>query len=52
MGNHEGDLLAMSDWLVAQGVTHVATESTGVIWKPIYNFLEGRFTVLLVDARE
>jgi len=52
VGNHEGDLLAMSDWLVAQGVTHVATESTGVIWKPIYNFLEGRFTVLLVDARE
>jgi transposase len=45
------DLLAMADWLIAQGVTHVAMESTGVFWKPIYNILEDRFTVLLVNAR-
>jgi len=45
------DLLAMADWLTAQGVTHVAMESTGVFWKPIYNILEGRFTMLLVNAR-
>jgi len=45
------DLLAMSDWLAAQGVTHVAMESTGVYWKPIYHILEGRFTVLLVNAQ-
>ncbi len=45
------DLLAMADWMAAQGVTHVAMESTGVFWKPIYNILEGRFTVLLVNAR-
>ena len=45
------DLVAMSDWMAAQGVTHVAMESTGVFWKPIYNILEGRFTVLLVNAR-
>ena len=32
-------------------VTHVAVESTGVFWKPIYNILEGHFTVLLVNAR-
>jgi transposase len=45
------DLLAMADWMAAQGVTHVAMESTGVYWKPIYNILEIRFTVLLVNAR-
>jgi transposase len=44
-------LEAMADWMAAQGVTHVAMESTGVYWKPIYNILEGRFTVLLVNAR-
>lgn len=45
-----GDLLAMSDWLSEQGVTHIAMESTGVYWKPIYQLLEGVFTVLLVNA--
>jgi transposase len=45
------DLLAMADWMAAQGVTHVAMESTGVFWKPIDNILESRFTVLLVNAR-
>ncbi|MDE3178634.1 MAG: IS110 family transposase [Acidobacteriota bacterium] len=44
------DLLAMAEWMSAQGVTHVAMESTGVYWKPIYNILEGRFTVLVVNA--
>jgi len=50
-GTMTRDLLAMSDWMAAQGVTHVAMESTGVFWKPIYNILESRFTVLLVNAR-
>lgn len=45
------ELLAMSDWLADKGVTHVAMESTGVYWKPIFNILEGRFQVLLVNAR-
>ncbi len=45
------DLRAMSDWLAAQGVTHVAMESTGVYWKPLYHILEGRFTVVLVNAQ-
>ena len=45
------DLLAMADWMAAQGVTHVAMESTGVYWKPTYNILENRFTVLLANAR-
>jgi transposase len=46
-----GDLLALSDWLGSLGVTHVAMESTGVYWKPIYNILEERFEVLLCNAR-
>lgn len=50
-GTMTRDLQAMADWMAAQGVTHVAMESTGVYWKPIYNILEGRFTVLLVNAR-
>src|SRR5262245_28321912 len=44
------DLLAPRDWLDAQGVTHVAMESTGVYWKPVYYVLEERFTCLLVNA--
>ena len=44
------DLLVLYDWLKAKGVTHVAMESTGVFWKPIYNLLEDDFQVLLVNA--
>ena len=44
------DLLVLRDWLEAHGVTHVAMESTGVYWKPIYNLLESAFEVLLVNA--
>src|SRR5512136_1334445 len=44
------DLLVLHDWLRAQGVTHVAMESTGVFWRPIYNLLEESFVVLLVNA--
>jgi transposase len=50
-GTMTEDLLALSDWLAAAGCTHVALESTGVFWKPIYNLLEGSFTLLLVNAR-
>lgn len=45
------DLLELADWLTAEQVTHVAMESTGVYWKPIWNLLEDRFTVWLVNAR-
>ncbi len=45
------DLRAMADYLEALGVTHVAMESTGVLWKPAWNILEGRFTLLLVNPR-
>src|SRR5437773_4987992 len=45
------DLLALADWLVAEGVTHVAMESTGVYWKAPFNLLEGQFEVLLANAQ-
>ena len=44
------ELLALSDWLTAAGCTHVAMESTGVYWKPLFNVLEERFTVVLANA--
>src|SRR5918996_642967 len=44
------DLLALRDWLRAHGVTHVAIESTGVYWKPVYYVLEDGFTLLLVNT--
>jgi transposase len=50
-GTMTRDLVAMTDWLTAEGVTDVAMESTGVFWKPIFNILENRFAVLLVNAR-
>jgi transposase len=45
------DLLALLDWLVAAGCTHVAMESTGVSWKPLYNLLEGHLEILVVNAQ-
>jgi transposase len=45
------DLLELADWLRGSGVTHVALESTGVYWKPVWNLLEGQFEVLLVNAQ-
>lgn len=41
----------MSDWLKGLKITHVAMESTGVYWKPIFNILEEDFEILLVNAR-
>ncbi len=49
-GTTTTELLALRDWLDAHGVTHVAMESTGVYWKPVYYVLEERFTCLLVNA--
>lgn len=50
-GTMTGSLLAMADWLANEGVTHVAMESTGVYWKPVYHVLEGQFELLLVNAQ-
>lgn len=45
------EVCQMRDWLKSLGVTHVAMESTGVYWKPIYNVLEGQFELLVVNAQ-
>jgi transposase len=50
-GTMTRDLLALADYLEALGVTHVAMESTGVLWKPVWNILDGRFQLLLVNPR-
>ena len=51
-GTMTPDLLALGDWLAEHGVTHVAMESTGVYWKPVYHLLEGRFALLLANAQQ
>lgn len=45
------DLVALGRWLTSLEVTHVAMESTGVYWRPVYNILEGTQEVLLVNAQ-
>src|SRR5918997_5301442 len=49
-GTMTQDLLALADWLSELGITHVALESTGEYWKPIYNILEGAFTIIVANA--
>lgn len=52
VGTTTGDLLTLCDWLVDVGCTHVAMESTGVSWKPVFNLFEGAFVqVLVVNAQ-
>lgn len=50
-GTTTGELRRLRDWLGAHGVTHVAMESTGVYWKPVFNILESACQVILVNAR-
>lgn len=50
-GTTTNELLRLSDWLTEKGCTHVAMESTGVYWKPVFNVLEGVCEVLLVNAQ-
>jgi transposase len=45
------ELLQLGDWLSRVECTHVAIESPGVYWKPVFNLLEGLLTVVLVNAR-
>ena len=45
------DLLSCCNWLKEQKITHIAMESTGVYWKPVFNILEKDFTIILVNAR-
>lgn len=51
-GTMTTDLLNLADWIKKQGCTHVAMESTGVYWKPIYNILEHyNLEILVVNAQ-
>jgi len=50
-GTTTRELLRLADWLTAAGCTHVAMESTGVYWRPVYHILEASFEVLLVNAQ-
>jgi transposase len=50
-GTMTAELLALADWLLASGCTHVAIESTGDYWKPVFNILEGICEVILVNAQ-
>jgi transposase len=51
-GTTTRELLRLVEWLQSHGVTHVAMESTGVYWKPVWHVLEGHFTLVLGNARE
>ncbi|HZJ19109.1 MAG TPA: IS110 family transposase, partial [Pricia sp.] len=50
-GSFTENIEELRDWLGENGVTHVAMESTGVYWKPVFNILEEDFEVILVNAR-
>lgn len=51
-GTMTADLLTLRDWLQAFGMTHVALESTGVYWKPVYYVLEDTCTLLLINMHD
>ena len=50
-GTTTSEVLDLRDWLLAAECTHVAMESTGVYWKPVYNLLEGAFVLILATAQ-
>lgn len=50
-GSRVDDLLALADWLRRGQISHVAMESTGIYWKPVFNILESEFEVILVNAK-
>ena len=49
-GTMTAELQGLGAWLQACGVTHVAMESTGVYWQPVFNVLEGQVEMLVVNA--
>jgi transposase len=49
-GTTTQELLALSDWLTTHGCTHVAMESSGVDWKPVWHVLDGHFALVLANA--
>jgi transposase len=49
-GTTSKELVRLSDWLTERGCSHVAMESTGVFWKPVWHLLEGSFELVLANA--
>lgn len=50
-GSFTEDIENLRVWLKESGITHIAMESTGVYWKPVFNILESDFEIILVNAR-
>jgi len=50
-GTYTGQLEELASWLEEQNVTHVVMEATGVYWRPVWNVLEGRFELMLVNPQ-
>ncbi|HEX2713474.1 MAG TPA: IS110 family transposase [Candidatus Acidoferrales bacterium] len=50
-GTTTRELVSMREWLLSESCTHVAMESTGVYWKPIYAILEGAFEIVVANAQ-
>jgi transposase len=50
-GTTTRELLLLADWLTEQGVTHVAMESTGVYWRPIWHVLEESVELILANPQ-
>jgi transposase len=50
-GTTTRELLSLREWLLSQGCSHVAMESTGVYWKPVYAILEGTFQIVVANAQ-
>ncbi len=44
-------LKSLREWCKTEGVTHIAMESTGIYWRPVFNILEEDFEIILVNAR-
>src|SRR5205809_2890465 len=51
-GTTTRELLSLREWLLSEGCTHIAMESTGVYWKPIYAILEGAFHIVVANAEQ
>jgi len=51
-GTTTRELQALREWLQGEGCTHVAMESTGVYWKPVYALLEGPFELIVANAQQ
>jgi len=50
-GTTTRELLSLREWLLGEGCTHVAMESTGVYWKPVYAILEGALEIVVANAQ-